>query len=125
MIFDEDVRTTIQRAINNDDMDEDEVNLSKAARIVRKDIFSKSYDFTGSFKKNCEHNAVSKSLLTLIRMILQGPITENQKCHAKRDHISVAMTELLQFNTIMRSRSKDRIRHNKGERHHCHYILAC
>ena len=87
LIFSKDVGSTIQRAINNDDMDEDEINLSKAARIVRKDIFSKSYDFSGSFEKNCERNAVSKSLLALIRMILEGPIIEDQKRNTKRDHI--------------------------------------
>ena len=112
LMFSKDVGPTIQHAINNDD--EDIVNLIKAAQIIRKDIFSKSYEFSGSFEKNCEHNAVSKSLLTLIRMILEGPSIENQKqCNTKKDHISVVMTELLQFNAVVRSRSKDGIRHNK------------
>ena len=110
LIFSQDIAHTIQHAINND---EDAVTLMKAAKIIRKDIFSKAYEFSGSFEENCERNAVSKSLNTLVRMILEGPNIENENhCNEKRDHISVTMSELLQFNTVKRSRAKDGIRHS-------------
>ena len=110
LIFSKDIGPTIQHAINND---EDAVTLMKAAQIIRKDIFSKAYEFSGSFEENCERNAVPKSLNTLVRMILEGPNIENENhFNTKRDHISVTMSELLQFNTVKRSRAKDGIRHS-------------
>ena len=116
LIFSKDIGSTIQHAIN-DDMDEDTVTLAKAAQIVRKEIFSKEYEFNGSFEHNCEKNAVSKSLLKLTRMILEGPsITNQTNCNTKRDHISVTLTELLQFNAIKKSYAEEGIRHD-GIRH--------
>ena len=112
LIFSKDIGSTIQHAITGD-MDDDAVILAKAAKIVRKEMFSKEYEFTGSFEENCERNAVSKSLLALTRMILEGPsITNQNNCNTKRDQVSVTLTELLHFNAVKKSYSKDGIRHN-------------
>ena len=112
LMFSKDIGSTIQHAITGD-MDDDAVILAKAAKIVRKEMFSKEYKFTGSFEENCERNAVSKSLLALTRMILEGPsITNQNNCNTKRDQISVTLTELLHFNAVKKSYSKDGIRHN-------------
>ena len=113
LIFSKDIGPTIQHAINND-MDEEAVVLSKAAQIVRKEIFSSAYEFSGSFEKDCERNAVPKSLLAMVQMILEGPSIGNKSISdTKRDHISLTISELLQFNAIKRSRAEDGFRHNK------------
>ena len=115
LIFSKDIGSTIQHAISRD-MDEDKVILAKAAQIVRKEMFSKEYEFTGSFESNCERNAVSKSLLALTRMILEGPSIKNQSnCNTKREQISVTLTELLQFNETKKSYSEHGIRNKKSK----------
>ena len=50
LIFSKDIGSTIQHAITGD-MDDDAVILAKAAKIVRKEMFSKEYEFTGSYEK--------------------------------------------------------------------------
>ena len=58
------------------DVDEAAV-LFRAANIVRKNISeTKCPLFSGSFPDECQQNSVPQSLLTLIRLILYGTITE-------------------------------------------------
>ena len=50
----------------------------------------------------------------MVQMILEGPSIGNESIsNTKRDHISLTISELLQFNAIKRSRAKDGFRHNK------------
>ena len=107
IISSKDIGPAIQNALK-EDMDENAVNLVKAAEIVRKDIFQTTCTFSGSFENSCERNAIPQSLLALVRMILEGPTIENQRnCNATREHIAVVLSELIYFNTVKRSREKD------------------
>ena len=52
---------------------DDQIILSKAASIVRKDILStKCSPFSGTFTEKCQENSVTNSLITLVSMILYG-----------------------------------------------------
>lgn len=105
LIFEKDIGGAIKRAIA-DDMDAEAIHLVRAAQVVRKYIFDKQYEFTGSFQRGCESNAVPQSLNALVRMILEGPNIENQ-CHANttKEHIALSLSQLLLFNTVKRSRA--------------------
>ena len=60
------------------DNDDEAVQLAHSAKIVRKDLFEKSFSFNGSFKKECQEDSVSKLLLALVSMMLDGPNIKNQ-----------------------------------------------
>ena len=52
--------------------DSDAMHLMRAAKVVRKEIFTSSFSFDGSFQPNCQQAAVPPSLLALVNMILEG-----------------------------------------------------
>ena len=47
--------------------------LAKAAKIVCRELFEQKQKFNGSFSKDCQKAAVPDVLLSLMRMILEGP----------------------------------------------------
>ena len=63
-----------------EDFDNEFVNISKAARFVRKDIFASNSEFKGTLdvylgldKIGCQEASVPQSLLSLVSMIQFGP----------------------------------------------------
>lgn len=57
--------------------DEYAVILSKAANIVRRDLFEHNHQvFRGTFDESCKDNSIPESLKSLIAMILGGPNIE-------------------------------------------------
>ena len=52
--------------------DADAICLAKAARMIRKDLFSEGNSFCGTFSTDCQEQSVPKSLLALVNMILQS-----------------------------------------------------
>ncbi|CAG2192966.1 unnamed protein product [Mytilus edulis] len=72
-----------------EDFDNEFVNISKAARFVRKDIFASNLEFKGTFPKGCQEASVPQSLLSLVKDV-QGVVqTFDQsepmlKCQSKR-----------------------------------------
>ena len=78
-------------------------------------MFEKRYEFSGSFEDRCELDSVPKSLITLVQMIL-GDSCLDEKLNdsdSSRTHISVAIAQLLYFNSVKRSRTNSSIRHIK------------
>ena len=111
----ENIGPAIQYALNSD-MDEDAVKLSNAAQLIRKEMFEMSYKFSGSFEDDCELNSVPQSLISLVHMILEGgsSFDENEiNYNTQRKRITVAIAQLLQFNSVKKSRAKAGIRHIK------------
>ena len=47
--------------------------LSKAAKILRKHVFSTKSNFTGTFLPNCQTQSVPTILSTFMQMLLDGP----------------------------------------------------
>ena len=52
--------------------DSDVMHLMRAAKVVHKEIFDSGFVFDGTFKANCQEEAVPPSLLALVNMILDG-----------------------------------------------------
>ena len=84
--------------------DEEGVLLSKVVNIVRRDMLSMSYpQFNGTFGHDCQQNAVRDSLLTLVRMITDGPIkTQSDMTGTTQSALSLA--QLLLYNSTTRRR---------------------
>ena len=113
LMFSKDIGPVIHHALS-ENMDNDAIKLVRAAQVVRDEIFETKYEFSGSFEDDCERSAVPRSLLSLVQMIIEGPNMGNQnECNTEREHIAVAIAELLHFNTLKKSRTNDHIRHNK------------
>ena len=52
LVFEEDIGAALARVVEQDDGDDDVVQLSNAAKIVRRDLFEKLDSFNGSFQKD-------------------------------------------------------------------------
>ncbi|CAG2196950.1 unnamed protein product [Mytilus edulis] len=72
LAFKDDIGPPLKR-VCLEDFDNEFVNISKAARFVRKDIFASNSEFKGTFPKGCQEVSVSQSLLSLVSMIQFGP----------------------------------------------------
>ena len=54
--------------------------LSKAAKIIHKDLFNSSMgEFSGFFSESCQHDSITQSLMALVSMIVDGSL----KCNIK------------------------------------------
>ena len=78
LTFDSDVGTALKEATSTD-YDDEALCLAKAAQLVRRDMQLKSSTFSGTFESNCQEEAVPKSLLTLVDMIMQGTNIKKQR----------------------------------------------
>ena len=56
-----------------DYFDEEAICLAKAAEIIRREIKGVGSTFEGTFPQGCQEKSVSKSLLAMTSMILDGP----------------------------------------------------
>ena len=72
LTYDIDIGAAITFACENF-FDSDAIILAKAAKIVRRELFEQKQKFNGSFSKDCQKTAVPDVLLSLMRMILEGP----------------------------------------------------
>ena len=64
LMFEEDVGHGIHAACNQT-MESDAVILTKAAEIVRRDMFDNRYEFNGSFQEDCQKECVPNNLMGL------------------------------------------------------------
>ena len=65
-VFEEGMRSMLSDALVIRDFSEDAIILSKAAAIIRKDMFSHAgFKFTGSFIKECQESSLPASLKLL------------------------------------------------------------
>ena len=89
--------------------------LTRAAEIVREDMFKSGDLFNGSFSQGCQESSVSPSLLTLVDMILQGT---NETFHYHGNHqAALTVSQLLKFNSVKHGwKSTDgSVQHNKSQ----------
>ena len=97
------MRKLLRRLCELEDVGEEAV-LSRAANIVRKDISeTKCPPFSGSFPDECQQNSVPQSLLTLIRLILYGTVTEEPH---QTSQPCLTLAQLMVFNTYARWRQE-------------------
>ena len=72
LAFRDDVEFALHKA-HEQDCNEKAMHLAKTAAIVRKDMLTGKYSFSGSFKSDCQAKSVPLSVLSLDKMILYGP----------------------------------------------------
>src|SRR6218665_1925585 len=107
LVIDDDIGTALFKA-SNKDFDQDAICLSRAAEIVRHEIFGNrpKWSFNGSFKfsANCNDNSVPNTLLALVSMILQGPSIDVQSLH---QHVPATenIAQMIVFNSVQHKRS--------------------
>ena len=106
LAFRDDVGFALHKA-HEEDCDEEAIHLAKTAAIVRKDMFSNKYSFSGSFEPNCQSKSVPASLLSLVKMILYGPNIVEQACSSGKIQAALTISQLLQYNTHVRCRDKE------------------
>ena len=113
LAFNNDIGVALKRAYENN-YDDEGICLSKAASIVRRDMFRLKSHFTGSFHEQCQSESVPGTLLTLIRMIMQGPDIESQS--SKMSQEALSMSQLVQFNSYIKRRSDSTFPSHNRER---------
>ena len=73
------MKNILQEAMKVRDFSEDAAILTRAAKIIRKDIFEHdSNGFSGNFSSKCQEKSLPSSLKSLITMILNSPNLKEQ-----------------------------------------------
>ena len=105
LAFKKDIGTAVLNAssINHD---EDAIILSKAASIVRRDIFVSKQNFNGTFTEQCQQESVSKTLFTLVSMIVGGPSIIMQTEATAKSQAAYTIAQLLKFNSYKQQRTE-------------------
>ena len=102
LTFDQDIGYALKNACM-DDCDDEAICLAKAAQIVRRDMLEMRATFDGSFDKRCQEDSVSKSLLALLGMIMDGTNIKTKQSDTVRQS-SLSLAQLLQYNSYVRRR---------------------
>ncbi|KAK1895105.1 Coiled-coil domain containing protein 25 [Dissostichus eleginoides] len=90
--------------------DSDAMHLMRAAQVVLKEIFEIfEVSFDGSFKANCQQEAVPLSLLALVNMILDGANIKHQTqlVHTATTKPALTISQLMVFNSVKHARNVD------------------
>ena len=85
------------------DCDEDVLHLSRAAAVIRKDIFSSHWHFSGVFSDHCQEDSVPPALLALASMLLEGPSIDVQN-QTHNVPAAVTIAQLIVFNSVKHRR---------------------
>jgi hypothetical protein len=111
--FDDDVGFALMNS-SVDNCDDEAICLAKAAQLIRRDVLGMQATFDGSFSKGCQEQAVPKSLVALVAMIMDGPNIMN-KVTEKVRQATLSMAQLLQYNSYVKRRpSSTGTHHNKN-----------
>ncbi len=117
LAFEEDVGPALVKAA---EQDKDGMILSRAAKLIRKDVKSfkeQRFKFEGSFEKLNQEACVPKSLLLLVQMILHN-ITENTSDFEEKQQKQASHTiaQLLMFNSSTSKKQPDKNMYHSRER---------
>ena len=100
LTYNSDVGSVINFACESN-FDSDAMILAKAAKIVCRAIFEQKRKFNRSFSKDCQKKAVPNVLLSLVRMILEGPNIKHQtSSEDSRGYTACVLSQLIIFNSI-------------------------
>ena len=109
LIFGNGLRNIVKEAFQERDFSDDAAVLAKAAKIVRRDLFShKGFSFSGTFPVGCQESYVPAGLKSLISMIMNGLNVKEQEHKESQPCLTVCQTVL--FNA--RKRSSSYLRHS-------------
>ena len=92
-VFEEGMRSMLSDALVIRDFSEDALILSKAAAIIRKDMFSHAgFKFTGSFTEECQESSLPASLKIILSMILNGATLKDQSKRESEACLTIGQT---------------------------------
>ncbi len=110
IIFKNGLQSVLKDVLKERDFSDDVAILAKAAKIVRKDMFShKGFTFSGAFQPECQEKSVPASLKSLVSMLLNGANLKGQDSQESRPCLTICQTIL--FNTKKKSSSTS-LRHS-------------
>jgi len=73
LVFNKGMESILREEMSKRDYESDALNLAKAARIVRREMFNDDrFQLNGAFPSNCQNVSVPSCLKVLISMILNG-----------------------------------------------------
>ncbi len=100
LVFEKGMQQLLKQGCDTNYKDE-ELILSKAAKIVRKDIFNSSgFQFNGSFDGNSQQEYVPTNLKSLVSMLLNGSSIKDQNSTQSQSCLTVSQAIL--FNCTAR-----------------------
>ena len=104
--FNKDIGSALKLVCKIDE-DEDAMILAKADKLVRRVMFQKQAQFSGTFEEDCQKRSVPQNLVTLVEMILEGPnIDQQTEMKGDRDKPVYSICQLLVYNSVEHKRSK-------------------
>jgi hypothetical protein len=99
LAFEKNIGHVLKLALEKD-YDDEGIVLASAAKIVRRDIFNMQVNpFNGTFQPGDQEDAVPRSLMALIKMILHGPSTVAEPVDSKLQ-AGINIAELVVFNAV-------------------------
>ena len=78
---------------------EDDIGISKAAKIVRRCMFKEYEIFDGNLSSRKQKSSVSVTLLRLVSLIMNGENSEENVSTAA-ESLTLNMAQLLRFNSV-------------------------
>ena len=82
------------------------ITLSKAAKIVRRDMMQTGFHFNGEFEANIQKDSISSSLLCFVSMILRGSKMNLQNVQETQTALTLSL--LLMYNSTFRRANANR-----------------
>ena len=101
--FKENVGAAVSKACTAD-LDQDALHLARAAEIVRRDMFNSTWNFDSSLHRDCQEQSVPRALLTLVKMILEGPGIDVQSIETSTQ-APLTIAQLIVFNSVRHKRT--------------------
>ena len=89
--------------------EDDGMCLLKAAKIIGQDLFCSNSLFNRNFDYSSREPSVPKSLLVLLRMILEGTNINLELFYAA-NHAALSLAQLIKFNSVKHKRRDTTIR---------------
>ena len=116
LVFNDTIGDAIRKACEQDYASE-ALHLARAAKIVRRDMFSIQQSFKGTFEIDCQKKLVPPSVLPLVSMIMESPSIkkDNEEIEEEDQVIKAALTiaQLLSFNSCKQGRAGKTVRHRQ------------
>ena len=82
--------------------------LLKAAKITRPDPFGSNNLLNGNFDYSSHESSVPKSLLVLLRMIIEGTNINSESSYAT-NQVALSLAQLIKFNSVKPKRRETTI----------------
>ena len=105
LAFSKDVGAALRQAYERD-FDDEAWILSKAAKIVRRDMFSTESKFQKSLENNCQQDGTPQSLRSLVGMVLGGSNIQTQTNNSFEIQAAFSVDQCIFYNSTFRHRKQ-------------------